>query len=194
MTLDSFMRQMWTTHGKTEKPYTTQDLVRGLAVTTGDSKFAADFFARFIEGNELPDYAPLLEQAGLKLRLKNAGKASLGRVAWDRDGRSVTLRGSPRIGEPLYVAGVDRGDEILTIGRFTIDAEEDVKKAIERHKPGDEVSLRFLRRGRERTVQLRFMEDDTPEVVRIEDSGGAASESQQAFRLAWLGPDSKDKK
>jgi hypothetical protein len=31
----------------------------------------------------------LLEQAGLKLRLKDAGQASLGRVAWDQDGKHI---------------------------------------------------------------------------------------------------------
>jgi len=193
VTLDEFMRHLWVTHGKTEKPYTTADLVRGLAATTKDARFAAEFFARFIEGNELPDYAPLLEQAGLKLRLKSAGKASLGRVAWEREGRSVTLRGAPRIGEPLYVAGVDRGDEILSMGRFNVDTEEDIKKATDRHKPGDEVPIRFLRRGQERSAQLRFVEDSTPEVVGLEDSGGTPTDVQLAFRLAWLGPDAKDK-
>ncbi len=191
VTLDDFMRQMWTTHGKTEKPYTTEDLVRGLAAVTKDAKFAADFFARSIEGSELPDYAPLLEQAGLKVRPKSAGKAWLGSVGWARDGRSVTLSGAPLIGEPLYQAGLDRGDEIRTIGRFTIDAEDDVRKAADRHQPGDEVTVRFVRRGKEGSAQLRFAADAAIEVVRLEDAGGTPSESQLAFRLAWLGADVK---
>lgn len=193
VTLDDFMRQMWTTHGRTEKPYTTADLVAGLTAVTKDAKFAADFFARSIEGSELPDYAPLLEQAGLRLRPKSASKASLGSVGWTREGRSVTLSGAPRIGEPLYQAGLDRGDEVLSVGRFTIDAEDDVRKALERHQPGDEVAVRFIRRGRERSAQVRFIADPTLEVVRFEDSGGAPSEAQLAFRLAWLGADTGEK-
>lgn len=193
VTLDDFMRRMWTTHGKPEKPYTTEDLVRGLAAVTKDAKFAADFFARSIEGSELPDYAPLLEQAGLKLRPKSASKASLGSIGWARDGRSLTLSGAPRIGEPLYQAGINRGDEILTIGRFTIDAEDDVRKATERHQPGDEVAVRFIRRGQEKSAQVRFAADAALEVVRLEDAGGTPSESQLAFRLAWLGAEVKDK-
>jgi predicted metalloprotease with PDZ domain len=193
VTLDDFMRHMWTTQGKTERPYSTEDLIRGLAATTKDAKFAADFFARSITGSELPDYAPLLSQAGLKLRPKNAGQASFGRVGWEREGKSVILRGLPLIGEPLYVAGLDRGDEIVTIGRFRIDAEADVRRALDRHEPGDEVAVRFIRRGQERSVSVRLVEDGALEVVRLEDTGGVPTEAQLAFRTAWLGAEAGTK-
>lgn len=191
VTLDDFMRHLWATQGKTERPYTTEDLVRGLAAVTKDAAFAADFFARSIAGSELPDYAPLLAQAGLKLRSKNAGQASLGRVGWEREGKSVILRGLPLIGEPLHAAGLDRGDEIVSIGRFRIDAETDIGKALGRHQPGDEVAVRFIRRGQERSVSVRLVEDGALEIVRLEDAGGAPTEAQLAFRAAWLGVDSK---
>ncbi|MBK5257326.1 MAG: M61 family metallopeptidase [Vicinamibacteria bacterium] len=195
VTLDNFMRRLWLTHGKTEKPYTPQDLVQGLAFVTGDAKFAAEFFARSVEGSELPEFGPLLEAAGLKLRLKNAGKASFGRVAWQRDGKSVIIRGAVQIGEPLYLAGLDRGDEILALGRFAIDDEEDVRKALRRHQPGDKMTVRFLRRGQERVVEAVLDEDATLEIVRLENADGAPSDSQLAFRSAWLGSDTpKDPK
>ena len=68
-----------------------------------------------------------------------------------------------------------------------------MRKALERHQPGDEVAVRFIRRGRERSAQVRFIADPTLEVVRFEDSGGAPSEAQLAFRLAWLGADTGEK-
>lgn len=191
VTLDDFMRHLWITHGKTERSYTTEDLERGLAAVTKDSKFAADFFARTIRGSELPDYAPLLAQAGLTLRLKNPGQASLGRVDWQREGRSVILRGTPLIGEPLHAAQLDRGDEVLAIGRLRISDEADINKAVARYKPGDEVMIRFRRRGEERSAQLRFIENGALEVVRFEDAGSVPTEAQMAFRTAWLGRASK---
>ena len=191
VTLDSFMRQMWLSHGKTETAFAPRDLVAALAKATGDPKFAADFFAKHIEGSDLPDFAPLLEQAGLKLRPRNAGRASLGRVAWAREGQVVTLRGNTLIDEPLYKAGIENGDEILSIGRFTIDAEGDVARAIGKQKPGDKVPVRYLRRGQEQTVDVVVEEDGTLEVVRLEDSGGTPTEAQLAFRTAWLGADIK---
>jgi predicted metalloprotease with PDZ domain len=191
VTLDDFMRQMWRAHGKIEKPYTPQDVERALATVTGDAKFAAEFFSKYVEGNDLPDYAPLLAQAGLKLRPRSAGKASFGRVAWGREGQSVTIRGGVLIGEPLYKAGLERGDEVLSVGRLTIDEEGDVAKALGKQKPGDKVPVRYLRRGQERTVEIALDEDGTLEIVRLEDSGGTPTEAQLAFRAAWLGTEVK---
>lgn len=191
VTLDDFMRQVWMAHGKKEKPYTQEDLVRALGVATGDPKFAAEFLGRSVEGSDLPDYAPLLDRAGLKLQLKSAGQASLGRVNWSNDGKSVLIGGATLIDEPLYVAGLDRGDEILSIGRFNIDTPEDVAKALKRHKPGDKAPVRFVHHGKERSVQVVFSEDQTLEVVRIEDEAGTPSAAQLAFRSAWIGGEAK---
>jgi len=191
LTLDDFMRQMWRTHGKTEKSYSSADIERALAATTSDPKFARDFMSRYIEGNDLPDFGPLLAQAGLKVRMRNKGKASLGRVSWDREGKSISIRGSVLIDEPLYVAGLDGGDEILSIGRFTIDNQDDVADALKRHKPGDEVAVRFVRFGKERSATVKLGEDETLEVVRLEDTSDKPSEDQLAFRKAWLGEDAR---
>lgn len=191
LSLDDFMREMWRVHGKTEKSYTPKDIERALATVTGDAKFAADFFSKYIDGNALPDFAPLLAQAGLELRPKNTDKASIGRVGWTREGRVVTLRGNALIGEPLYEAALDRGDEILSIGRFTIDEEGDVAKALGKQKPGDRVSVRYLRRGQERTVEVVLSEDATLEIALLEDSKSTPTEAQLAFRSAWLGAEGK---
>ena len=40
VTLDDYMKQMWRTHGLTERPYEPQDLETGLARVTGDPAFA----------------------------------------------------------------------------------------------------------------------------------------------------------
>src|SRR5689334_5873377 len=77
LTLDDYMRAMWKVHGRpaaapgyVEKPYTLADARARLAEIT-DRAFADDFFNRFIEGREVPDYAKLLAVAGVTVRPRN---------------------------------------------------------------------------------------------------------------------------
>src|SRR3546814_3597286 len=75
--LDDYMRHMWQRNGAAQvdyapaKPYTPEDLQAGLAELTGDPAFAKAFFDASIRGSALPDFAPLLAQAGLVLRAAN---------------------------------------------------------------------------------------------------------------------------
>ena len=68
VTLDDFMRALWTkfglsaakTAGLVETPYTIDDLKATLGSVAGDAAFANDFFARYIEGRETADYGACL--------------------------------------------------------------------------------------------------------------------------------------
>jgi predicted metalloprotease with PDZ domain len=76
ITLDDYMRALWARFGRSadrrpghvESPYTLADLKAVLAEVSGDSAFAAQFFARYIEGRDVVDYAQLLSRAGFVLR------------------------------------------------------------------------------------------------------------------------------
>ncbi len=188
ITLDDYMRHMWETHGVTEDPYTPDDLRAGLAEVTGDEDFANDFFARYVDDSELPDLAPLLEQAGLTLKKKNEGDAWLGPVRLEKNGEAVMLAGNTTIASPLYEAGLDRGDEIVRVGRFQIDSQDDWDATLDRHEPGDTVEIAYIQRGAERSADITFAEDETMEIVLDDD----ASRRQTSFREAWLGEDSAE--
>ncbi len=195
LSLDDYMRHLWTTYGKPEKPYTHADLRKALADVTGDDAFADVFFKRHIEGSDLPDFAPLLEQAGLKMQRKNAGDAWLGRVKIEEDGRAVKIASNTLLGSPLYAAGLDRGDEVINLGRFTINDEKGWKRALKRHEPGDTVTIVYRQRGAEKRSLIAFAEDETLEIVPIEGGkrdDAKLSDTQKAFRDAWLGPDGKE--
>src|SRR5204863_159812 len=66
--LDDYMKLLWTQHGKpggpapglVSKPYSVKDLRDHLATLTGNRKFADDFFDKYVEGREAPEYARLL--------------------------------------------------------------------------------------------------------------------------------------
>lgn len=191
LSLDDYMRHLWDTHGRGEIPYTHEDLKTALGDVTGDADFATDFFARYIEGSAAPDYESLLAQAGVKLQLANAGDAWLDNAAFDEDADGLVLTRSSLIGAPLYEAGLDRGDQILRVGRFKMDDESDWKRAMERHKPGDTVTIIFRQRGQERQAEITFIEDPTIEVVLFENADLPLSEAQQKFRERWLGADTE---
>ena len=185
-TLDDLMRYMWRTHGVTEKPYTPADLQAALAEVTGDPAFAADVFDRQIRGSELPDFAPLLEQAGIVIRPANPTAAWAGAVRFAPTGAPV-IPGALAPGTPLYEAGLDRGDQIVALGDRTIANAAEWIAAVAAAKPGDEVPIRFLQRGAERSATVRFKADPTFNLIRAEAGGGSVTAEQLAFRQAWLG-------
>ena len=90
VTLDDFMRAMWRKYGKpggtregyVDHPYTIADAEDTLAEVSGDRAFAHDFFSRYIQGRDLPDFARLLERAGLRLRKRATGRAWLGDITF----------------------------------------------------------------------------------------------------------------
>lgn len=195
--LDDYMRLLWTEHGKpggpapgiVGRPYTLKDLRDHLAKLTGNRKFADEFFDRYIEGREAPDYARLLSLAGYRLQMADASRGWLGNVAVSETGNGLAVGisggGRPSLvpfNTPLYEAGIDYGDNIRSIdGQPATSA---VWAGISRKKPGDKVSLVVMRRGGAtvtRTVTLRA--DPTAQaVVPLEN----LTRAQQTFRDAWL--------
>ncbi|MCY1648540.1 M61 family metallopeptidase [Caulobacter sp. SL161] len=187
LSLDDFMKQMWRAHGVTEKPYTPADVRAALAKTTGDQAFADAFFKASIEGSALPDFAPLLERAGLKLRPKAPKKAWLGAARVKVSGTELLLDAPPAPNSPLYGAGVEVGDRIISIGRFVFANESDWIDALDRLKPGEATTVTFFQRGQLRQAPLTIAADPTLEVVRFEKADLKPTEAQLAFRKAWLG-------
>jgi len=189
-TLDDYMRWMWRHHGVNEVPYTPDDLRKGLAAVTGDQAFADAFFADSIQRSGLPDLAPLLAQAGVVMRPRNATGAWAGPARLQVADSVVRLAGATVPNTPLYIAGLDGGDEIVRLGETAIDSQANWDDALKALKPGDTVSITFIQRGVERTAQLTLASDPNFELVRVENAGGTATPQQLAFRAAWLGAES----
>lgn len=191
VTLDDYMRWMWRHHGVNEVPYTTDDLRKGLAAVTGDQAFADAFFALSIEGSELPEIQPMLAQAGILMRPRNPTAAWPGPARLQVTGETVRLASATVPGTPLYVAGLESGDEIVALGETAIDSQANWDDALKALKPGDTVAVRFIQRGIERTSQLTLGNDPNVELVRIETTGVTPTPQQLAFRTAWLGAESE---
>jgi len=191
VSLDDFMREMWQAHGTTEANYDTDDLESALARVTGDSKFAAEFFRRFVSGQDLPDYEELLSNAGLLIKKTKEGNASVGPVELEFVGHDAMVTNNTIVGSPIYKAGIDRGDQIVAIGRLEIGSQEQWDAALERYDPGMTVTIRFRQREVEKEAQLTLVEDNQISVVKFEDEDEPLRKSMQRFRDQWLGADSE---
>ena len=187
--LDDYMRTLWRTHGEPEKPYRPDDLRVALAQVTGDEAFARAFFTASVEGSSLPDFAPLLAQAGLTLRPARAGRGWLGATRVAAGPGGVTLAEPPVPDSSLYKAGVERDDMILSLGGAAVADVPGWTAALDRLRPGERVELVFRQRGRERRATLAAVADPAVEIVRDEVAGKAVTPAQRAFRAAWLGAD-----
>jgi predicted metalloprotease with PDZ domain len=194
LSLDDFMRAMWRTYGKpggsregyVDHPYTIADAEATLADVSGDRAFARDFFARYIQGHDVADYARLLARAGFTVRKRNAGRAWLGDLRLEsRSGARVASLVAPTW--PIYAAGIDQDDELQQVDGVRISAEADLAPVLQRHKPGDTLPVVFVDRTRTpKTATITLAEDPHLDVVPVE-SGGALTAAQQAFRSRWLG-------
>ena len=192
VTLDDYMRALWQRFGKpggsmpgmVDRPYTLDDAQSVLAAVSGDDRFAATFFDRFIEGRDVVDYAELLHPAGLVLQPRAPGLASLGRI---RLGSGMTVMALAPYGSPLYEAGVDRDDVLTTLDGERVSSAGDVARILRNRRPGDVVEVGFLRRGAPVEAVTTLVEDPGVGIVTIESTGGRLSAEQETFRNAWLG-------
>ena len=157
LALDDYMRTMWRVHGKpggpqaglVAKPYTLQDARDRLGETLDDRQFAADFFSRYIEGREVPDYARLLAPAGVVVRKLNPGAAWCGATI-DPSGRVAEL---VDWGTPAFVAGLEEDDVILSVEGKPFDG-------FKSRKPGETVVLTVKRpTGKSVSLKLTLGED-----------------------------------
>jgi len=194
ITLDDYMRALWREHGKpgapqpglVAKPYTMNDARDRLAEASGDRAFADEFFDKYIEGREVPDYARLFDRAGIILRKRNAGAAWSGlETAMDR-GDARKIGSLVAWGTPAFDAGLEQGDLITSMNGEAFTGE--LGQALAKHKPGDKVTIEFKRpTGATGTATITLRENPAVEAVPIESAGGTLSAERQAFREAWLG-------
>jgi predicted metalloprotease with PDZ domain len=190
--LDDFMRALWTRFGRQQadyapvRRYTLADLRATLAEVTGDRAFADEFFDRYIEGKDVPDYADLLARAGLLLRKAEPGKASFGQVQWQELEGELVVGNSTLRHTPAYEAGLDRGDVLLSIDNTRVHAPVDVQRIVQSKKPGDTIAIEFQHRAEVRTGRVALIEEPRLELVPFESVDRPITDAQRRFRADWL--------
>ena len=111
--LDDYMKLVWRTYGKSETPYTIENLQESLNRYAGNN-FGDDFFNKYIHTSGMPDYKQLLSAHGVLLQ-QNLDQAYFGSAAKINDELNGVLTSNPRIGSPAYNAGLDNNDVITRI-------------------------------------------------------------------------------
>ena len=197
LTLDDYMRTVWLDRGKVMKPYTIPDLQADLAKTTGNAKFAAEFFNKYIYGIEKNDYQTLLAKAGLILRKAQPGKAWAGPLTGaSRRGRSGQARASGTeglpiltstlVGTPVYNAGLDAGDVILKADGKELKDEQAFEDIVASKNVGDRLVVDYKNRTGAHQTTITLAENPYLEIVTFEKAGQTLTTEQQDFRNKWL--------
>lgn len=191
-TLDHYMRMLWQEFGRYQsadfaptRTYNTSDLRTALGRLTKDTAFANDFFRRYIEGSEVPDYAPLLAQAGLLLSVDSLAPPSVGSVIQsDSAGVRVMLR--PYAGS-LYSTGLDSGDVIMAIEGVPVTEADSLFVKILRGRAGDTLRLAVITRGGPATIPMVLTRLPRYTFSTYEKAGLPVTAAMKRFRQGWLG-------
>jgi predicted metalloprotease with PDZ domain len=184
--LDDWMRAMWKQHPDIQKPYALEDLQAALAEAIGNQEFARRIFEHHIYGMEALPYEELLSHAGMLLRKGNAGKAWMGPAAFDFDDEGAEISDAASRDTPLYNAGLERGDVILSFDGKPVKSQPDLNSWLGGMKPGDSVKLRVEARGGRREVNLILGESPALELVTYEEALKPVTAEMIAFRASWL--------
>ncbi len=190
LTMDSYMTALWKKFGKTEVAYTIPALQDVLAEVTGDKKFAEDFFSKYITGHESFNYKPLLEKAGLVLKKANEAKAWMGNVQY-REGTNLTIASNTVIGTPLYNAGLDVDDQLVTLDGKPVKKPGEIEPILKEHKPGDAIQVEYLHRGEKKTITLTLAGNPSYSLTTFEKEGQTPTAEMLAFRKSWFGTKAK---
>ena len=191
-TLDDYMRLLWRDYGKHQsnalapkRPYTIADLRTALATFTGDAAFAKDFFSRYVEGKEVPDFVKLLAPAGFKLDVAAAATPYLG-ASLDDDSTGVFVNSSVE-GGSTYLAGIANGDVIHAVDNVPVTSADSLQALIKRHKVGDVVRVGVTQQTVRRTIPMTIRGRREMTVMTYEKAGLPVTAEIQRFRENWLG-------
>lgn len=183
LNLDDYMTLVWNTYGKTEIPYTVENLQQALIKYAGN-EFGDQFFNNYIYKSGMPDYERLFKQVGVDLITKN--DIDFGAMV-----RSQKLMNNPKIGSSAYEAGFQKYDKILQIGTIAFEGSVSINSILNSFKVGDVLPIIFERYGTQKEANLTLKSDITYELSLIDSNAKSFTKRMQQKRLSWLGTKQK---
>ncbi len=182
LNLDDYMKLVWQTYGKTEKPYTIKDLQRTLVAYAGEA-FGKDFFDKYIYQSEMPDYGSLFDPVGVALT-QNASIPYFGATV--NTGTDMTIQGTPVMGSPAYTAGLEKGDMISAINELPLPNGQGFGEYLKTLKVGDRLKIDFERFGSKKSTTVLLEASAAYSLSLIEQNGEKPSAAILKTRNAWL--------
>lgn len=167
LSLDGFMKYVWTKYGKPEIPYNARELRTALALYASPA-IADQFFQQYIFQSQLPDYEKLLASVGISY--VPAGTTSwLGATLENKDG-AIVISSYTTLGGPAYNAGLEQGDVLLQINGQPFADAEALENAIAKLPLKSKVTIDFIRHGVKRTTELTTAQDPSKRTSLTEDA------------------------
>jgi len=180
LTLDGYMKLVWETHGKLEKPYTVANLNDVLNKYAG-KLFGDYFFNNFIYKSAMPNYDPLFKRVGVVLK-QDSKKVLLGVST-----SNGIVRGNAQIGTPAYKAGINSGDKIIAIGKHVVSSRNTVNAILGNFAIGDNVTIQFSRHNKLRAAKVTLIKDPRYTIQSFEKAGLEVTPEIKKNRKEWLG-------
>ncbi|WP_405206117.1 M61 family metallopeptidase [Aquimarina sp. LLG6339-5] len=165
LNLDDYLKLVWTKYGKTEIPYTIENLFFTLREYAGES-FADDFFEKYIFDSQTPDFKKLLGSVAIYPKT-NSKKAYLGAdITFNNDDNAVVSKYVKK-GTPAYTIGLAKGDVIVAIDNKSFSDIDQFNDVISKYKPGKKATLIYRRLGVEKKALVRFGVDPTVVITQF---------------------------
>ena len=179
LTLDGYMKSVWKTYGKNEKPYTIDNLNKALNKYAG-KLFGDYFFSSFIYKSAMPNYTPLFKKVGVTLT-QDSKKVFLGVST-----SNGVVRNNAQIGSPAYKAGINSGDKIIAIDNHVVSDRNSVKSILSTYKIGDKATIQFSRYNVLKTASVTLIKDSRYTIMTYEKAGLEATPEMLKNRKEWL--------
>lgn len=188
--LDDVMRRMYdefylkspnATYYLRGRGYLTEDWERVGSEVAGFD--LGDFFRRYVRGVETLPYDEAFGSLGLRVVREQARQPYNAGISIDWASKDELIIGAVRPDSPAEDAGLQEGDEILSIGKKNV-SRENFLLSLARYKQGDRVPVSVKRDRRTIQATLVLGAPDRFE-YRIEERQDATPE-QKALRAAWL--------
>jgi predicted metalloprotease with PDZ domain len=139
-----------------------------------------------VTGRDVPAFSELLAGAGVLVRPASSGRATAGPVVLRLEEGRVVAR-SASVGTPLYEAGVEIGDVLVSLDGTALSAPGQIEEIAATRLPGDVLELVFQSRGQTLSARLTLVEDPRLEVLSYEDAGLTLTDAMRERRAEWLG-------
>jgi predicted metalloprotease with PDZ domain len=188
--LDDVMRRMYdefylkspnATYYLRGRGYLTEDWERVGSDVAGFD--LSEFFRRYVRGVETLPYDEAFGNLGLRVVREQARQPYNAGISIDWASKDELTIGAVRPDSPAEDAGLQEGDEILSLGKKSV-SRENFLVSLARYKQGDRVPVSVKRDRRTIQATLVLGAPDRFE-YRIEERKDATPE-QKALRAAWL--------
>ncbi len=104
-----------------------------------------------------------------------------------KEGNNLTITSNTVIGTPLYNAGLDIDDQLLTLDGKPVKKTADLEPILKEHKPGDAIQVEYDHRGEKENRYPYFNWQSLFQYCDLRKEGQTPTAEMLAFRKSWFG-------